>query len=775
MGLSCAALVLSAAGDLFFAYRKEESSLGRLQREQALAVAQRIEQFFGEIRRQVGWTTYVQWDKGPLNQRRLDYLRLLHQVPAIAEVTQLDQAGREQLRVSRFAVDAVGSEIDLSHDPKFVEAQAHGIWFGPVYFRNQSEPYMTVALARAGHDGGVTAAAVNLEFIWDAIRSIQIAADGYAFVVDRRGRLIAHSDINLVLQDTSFADLPYIKACLGDIVDGPIAPAGASIQINNLGVRVVSAHAALPEMGWFVFVETPVSAALVPALLWSALRIFLVLLTVMAVAVLIALLLVQSVLGPIRLLQIGAERIGAGDLVSRIDVRTGDELERLAHQFNAMAERLQASYAGLERTVEARTRDLARSVAELQALSDVVRAVNSTLDLHVVLTRIVDHAITLAAADAGAIFRYDVDGDAFWLAQSNGMEAAAVERMRNLRVASSESAMGEAAETQRPVMVADLSDGPNIPVREAGLAAGYRSALILPLIGPEQVLGALVLLRRTSGEFTPSVVELMSTFAGQSALAMQNAYLFEQLAEKGRQLQLASHHKSQFLANMSHEFRTPLNAILGYTEMLADGIYGALPDRPLGVLARVQENGRNLLALINDVLDLAKIEAGLLTLRSEEYHMASLVWSVTASMEPLAQAKRLPLHGSSALDLPVGFGDARRLQQVLVNLVGNAIKFTDQGEVELKAEAADGWFKVTVRDTGPGIAAEDTEKIFEEFRQLDSSSTRSKGGSGLGLAISRHIVEMHGGHLTVASVLGHGSTFQVDIPVRTGQHERGVR
>ena len=294
MGLSCAALVLSAAGDLFFAYRKEESSLGRLQREQALAVAQRIEQFFGEIRRQVGWTTYVQWDKGPLNQRRLDYLRLLHQVPAIAEVTQLDQAGREQLRVSRFAVDAVGSEIDLSHDPKFVEAQAHGIWFGPVYFRNQSEPYMTVALARAGHDGGVTAAAVNLEFIWDAIRSIQIAADGYAFVVDRRGRLIAHSDINLVLQDTSFADLPYIKACLGDIVDGPIAPAGASIQINNLGVPVVSAHAALPEMGWFVFVETPVSAALVPALLWSALRIFLVLLTVMAVAVLIALLLVQS-------------------------------------------------------------------------------------------------------------------------------------------------------------------------------------------------------------------------------------------------------------------------------------------------------------------------------------------------------------------------------------------------------------------------------------------------------------------------------------------------
>jgi signal transduction histidine kinase len=262
------------------------------------------------------------------------------------------------------------------------------------------------------------------------------------------------------------------------------------------------------------------------------------------------------------------------------------------------------------------------------------------------------------------------------------------------------------------------------------------------------------------------VIELMSTFANQSALAMQNAELFEKLADRGRQLQLASEHKSQFLANMSHELRTPLNAILGYTELLADGIYGELPERACGVLQRVLENGRHLLALINDVLDLAKIEAGELTLGIEDYHVAPLVHNVMAAMEPLARAKHLVLLATTADDMPAGHGDARRLQQVLVNLVGNAIKFTDAGEVEVSATEKAGRFRIVVRDTGPGIAPDDQQKIFEEFQQIDNSSTRRKGGTGLGLAISRRIVELHGGRLSVESTPGQGATFHVDIPVR---------
>jgi len=225
---------------------------------------------------------------------------------------------------------------------------------------------------------------------------------------------------------------------------------------------------------------------------------------------------------------------------------------------------------------------------------------------------------------------------------------------------------------------------------------------------------------------------------------------------------------------MSHELRTPLNAILGYTELLVDGIYGDLPDRPRGVLERVRENGSNLLALINDVLDLAKIEAGQLTLSLEPYQIAPLIRDMVDAMRPLAQGKGLSLIATVPDDMPTGYGDGRRLRQVLVNLVGNAIKFTDAGEVEISVAAADGRWDVTVRDTGPGIAPEDQEKIFEEFQQVDNSSTRRKTGTGLGLAISRQIVKMHGGHLSVVSTPGRGSTFHVDIPVRIKFDPQGI-
>jgi signal transduction histidine kinase len=212
--------------------------------------------------------------------------------------------------------------------------------------------------------------------------------------------------------------------------------------------------------------------------------------------------------------------------------------------------------------------------------------------------------------------------------------------------------------------------------------------------------------------------------------------------------------------------RTPLNAILGYTELIVDGIYGETPEKVRGVLDRVQSNGRHLLGLINDVLDLSKIEAGQLTLAIEPYAMATIMQSVASSTESLARTKGLALKLSVSDGLPLGAGDERRLTQVVLNLVGNAIKFTDAGHVELAARASGEKFIVTVRDTGPGIAPENQARIFEEFQQVDSSSTRKKGGSGLGLAISRRIIELHGGTIGVESQLGTGSTFIVTIPIR---------
>jgi len=223
---------------------------------------------------------------------------------------------------------------------------------------------------------------------------------------------------------------------------------------------------------------------------------------------------------------------------------------------------------------------------------------------------------------------------------------------------------------------------------------------------------------------------------------------------------------------MSHELRTPLNAILGYTELLQDGIYGEVPDRIRDVMGRVDRSGRHLLGLINDVLDLSKIEAGQLVLSLADYSLREVVHAVYSQVESLAAEKKLALRVSVAPDLPPGRGDERRLAQVLLNLVGNALKFTEAGEVRVEATAADGAFVVSVSDTGPGIAEADQQRIFEEFQQANSSSTRKKGGTGLGLSIARRIVELHGGRIWVESTPGRGSTFGFTVPIRV-EHQMG--
>jgi len=298
------------------------------------------------------------------------------------------------------------------------------------------------------------------------------------------------------------------------------------------------------------------------------------------------------------------------------------------------------------------------------------------------------------------------------------------------------------------------------------LEAGFRASLIVPLLGAEGPLGALVLRRRQPGEFAQAVVSLMQSFADQSAIALENARLFEEIAQKSRELETASQHKSQFVANMSHELRTPLAAILGYAELMQEGFYGTPSEKSMDALTRVRSNGKHLLGLINTVLDIAKIESGQFSLSLAEYAVENVVETVRAATESLAEAKKLALKTDVAKKLPVGLGDEQRLTQVLLNLVGNAIKFTDTGEVHIAATAVNGNFTVSVTDTGPGIPEEHRSRIFDQFHQVDSSNTKAKGGTGLGLAISKQIVEMHGGRIWVESTLGQGATFQMQVPIR---------
>jgi GAF domain-containing protein len=425
--------------------------------------------------------------------------------------------------------------------------------------------------------------------------------------------------------------------------------------------------------------------------------------------------------------------------------------------------------ARLFNELRARTAELGSSVAELKMLNEVAQAVSSTLDLRSVLSTILTSSLGMTWANAGAVFRYNRAERAFRLVEAVGWDEALTRSVRDLRLAETESAMGEAVARRMPVQLADTARRASNPLRDLTLAAGFHSALIVPLVGGERILGAIILMRQEAGEFPPETVRLMQTLASQSVLAIQNARLFREIADKSEQLALASQHKSQFLANMSHELRTPLNAILGYAELLVDGIYGVLPDRPKGVLERIQNNGKHLLALINDVLDLAKIEAGQLTLTLEDYALAEVVRSVVTATEPLATSKGLNFTTTLQDNMPMGHGDARRVSQVLLNLVGNAIKFTEAGEVEISAASANGQFVLSVRDTGPGIADADQERIFGEFQQIDNTNTRNKGGTGLGLAISKRMVEMQGGTIAVESVLGRGSTFRVILPVHVDE------
>ena len=476
-----------------------------------------------------------------------------------------------------------------------------------------------------------------------------------------------------------------------------------------------------------------------------------------------------SLIEPMKEIEARLQRIAAGDFTQRVHVVNRDELGALAANVNIASEELGRLY----RRIQDQTRDLKRSIEELQALGDVAQAVNSTLDLEQVLGTIVAKAAELSEAEAGAIYVVSQESRQFRLRAIYGISDALIKAIERQGIGAGETPLGQAADRREPLQIADLRDEAAF-LHDAILEAGYRALLIVPLLREDQVLGALVVRRKEPGLFPQYTVDLLQTFAAQSVFAIQNARLFGELEEKSRELEVASRHKSQFLANMSHELRTPLNSVLGFSEMLADGIYGAMPERASAALGKIQANGRHLLNLINDVLDLSKIEAGQLMLSPNDYVMGQIVQSVVASTEAQARAKGISLVASIAQGLPVGFGDERRITQVLLNLVSNAVKFTDQGSVTITATASHGLFEVSVRDTGPGIAAGDHARIFEEFQQVDSSSTREKGGTGLGLAISKRIVALHGGRISVESAPGAGSTFRVALPVRTVADRRAA-